>query len=307
MPEPAKELYTASTKRATLQGSNEFRFEGKACGTWAFTGDGLLISQFRAGGDGVLLTDCDDLEPAHSEFVVRCELLPDCGLMRPSMAGFKCRVCSRETTLRPSFFMEAPVPTCALHGLRTLQATWSIFLWHRCWICCVGSTRQSCPEVDIEAVITPHFAHGEVLDIPSGDDADIVVQHVPDDADIVVQHEPDDADLVVQHEPDDADMVVQRPDDAVVQHEPDDVDMVVQRPDDADMVVQHEPDVAVVQHAPADAVVQHEADVPAGQHEPDDAVEVDFSEEYEMLLDAFDMTDTTPLQDLENMLPEFFD
>ena len=52
MPEPATELYTAYTKRATLQGNNEFRFEGKACGTWAFTGDGLLIAQFRAGGDG---------------------------------------------------------------------------------------------------------------------------------------------------------------------------------------------------------------------------------------------------------------
>ena len=52
MPEPSKELYTASTRRVTLQGSNEFRFEGKSCGTWACTGDGLLIAQFRAGGIG---------------------------------------------------------------------------------------------------------------------------------------------------------------------------------------------------------------------------------------------------------------
>ena len=55
MPKPPAELYTVSTSRATLQGDNEFRFDGKACGTWCFTGDSLLILQFRAGGDGVLL------------------------------------------------------------------------------------------------------------------------------------------------------------------------------------------------------------------------------------------------------------
>ena len=52
MPEPSAELYTASTTRATLQENKEFRFDGKACGTWCFTGDNILILQFRAGSGG---------------------------------------------------------------------------------------------------------------------------------------------------------------------------------------------------------------------------------------------------------------
>ena len=48
MPSPSTELYTASTNRATLQTDKEFRFDGKACGKWSFTGDKLLILQFRA-------------------------------------------------------------------------------------------------------------------------------------------------------------------------------------------------------------------------------------------------------------------
>ena len=39
-----------STSRATLQADNTFRFEGKSCGTWCFTGDKLIVISFRAGG-----------------------------------------------------------------------------------------------------------------------------------------------------------------------------------------------------------------------------------------------------------------
>ena len=56
MPNPPAALYTVSASRATLQEDNDFRFDGKLCGTWCFTGDDLLIIQFRAGGgNGTLL------------------------------------------------------------------------------------------------------------------------------------------------------------------------------------------------------------------------------------------------------------
>lgn len=52
MPDPAAELYTASTSRATLQPDNSFRFDGNPCGMWCYTADALIVINFSAGSNG---------------------------------------------------------------------------------------------------------------------------------------------------------------------------------------------------------------------------------------------------------------
>ena len=105
---------------------------------------------------------------------LRCALIDGCGIMRRFTRGYRCRNCERETFLQPVSFTVGEIPHCPLHGRRTLQATWLLMTWHRCWVCVddsndiIGTCKfeeaddpiqvesdESDTEVDIEVDIPP--------------------------------------------------------------------------------------------------------------------------------------------------------
>ena len=125
----------------------------------------------------IQLAEADEIASSPDNVIVTCALLHDCGVMRPfgTDRRFRCRVCARETPYNMFHFSETVAPVCPRHGKRTIRAEWSIFTWHRLWVCVdEGDIIADCAfgQVDDPIDVDPPARQIEIIATDDDDDDD---------------------------------------------------------------------------------------------------------------------------------------